>query len=107
VGLSALHHGAPTVACGNALYDMPGLTFQGGLDDFWTLAPQAKPDRVLYESYRRHLISKTQLNGSFYKPLKVPGAVAGLLWSNPPAGKSKPDAAGQPEKKLSRKAKCL
>lgn len=26
---SALHHGTPVRVCGNAIYDMPGLTFQG------------------------------------------------------------------------------
>jgi len=45
VGLSALHHGAPTKVCGHALYDIPGLTYQGTLDQFWSVAPGARPDR--------------------------------------------------------------
>jgi capsular polysaccharide export protein len=80
VGLSALHHGAPTKVCGNALYDMPGLTYQGTLDDFWKAAPDAKPDAELNRQFRNHLITNTQLNGSFYKPLKLPGSCAGLVW---------------------------
>lgn len=106
VGLSALHHGAPTLVRGNALYDMPGLTFQGRLDDFWTRARESKPDRDLYESFRTHLISRTQLNGSFYKPLKVPGSVAGLLWGNTVASPSRPAAEVQTECKAADKAKC-
>ena len=80
VGLSALFHGAPTKVCGNALYDMPGLTYQGTLDQFWLEAPNAKPNPDLSKRVRDHLISKTQLNGSFYKPLGLPGSCAGLVW---------------------------
>jgi len=79
VGLSALHHGAPTKVCGNALYDMPGLTWQGALDDFWCAAPAAKPDRGLYQRFRAHLVATTQLNGSFYKPLKLADSSTGLV----------------------------
>lgn len=87
VGISALHHGAPTVVCGFALYDIPGLTYQGGLDDFWAAGSGAKPDRSLYESFRGHLIAKTQLNGSFYRPLKHADAVySGLVWRAEPKG---------------------
>lgn len=82
VGLSALHHGTPTMACGNALYDMHGLTYQGRLDDFWAAAPRSRPDHALYRRFRHHLIAKTQLNGSFYKALDVQGAVGGLVWGS-------------------------
>ncbi|MGV3570686.1 MAG: capsule biosynthesis protein [Ramlibacter sp.] len=84
VGLSALHHGTPTMVCGNALYDLPGLTYQGRLDDFWAAAPKTRPNATLYRRFRHHLIAKTQLNGSFYKPLNVPGAVGGLVWGRLP-----------------------
>lgn len=80
VGLSALHHGVTTMVVGNALYDMPGLTYQGELDEFWRDAPAARPDAALYRRFRDNLIARTQLNGSFYKPLTVPEAVAGLIW---------------------------
>lgn len=86
VGLSALHHHAPTMVCGTAIYDMPGLTYQGTLDQFWVDAPKAKPQQDLYERFRNYLIATTQLNGSFYKPLKVPGNFAGLVWDVPPKG---------------------
>lgn len=82
-GISALHHGAPTKACGKALYALPGLTYQGPLDEFWHAATQAKPDRNLYERFRADLVAETQLNGSFYKPLKLQDACAGLVWDAP------------------------
>ncbi|RZI65711.1 MAG: capsular biosynthesis protein [Variovorax sp.] len=85
VGLSALHHGTPTMVCGNALYDLHGLTYQGRLDDFWAAAPKSRPNATLYRRFRHHLIAKTQLNGSFYKPLDVAGAVGGLVWGRLPA----------------------
>jgi capsular polysaccharide export protein len=93
VGLSALYHDAPTKVCGNALYDLPGLTFQGPLDKFWSAAPRAKPDRSLYTRFRDHLVSTTQINGSFYKPIDNVGSFTGLVW---PA-EAQPDEASAEE----------
>jgi capsular polysaccharide export protein len=78
VGLSALHHGAPTIVCGHALYDMPGLTYQGELSQFWREASACPPDPALYRRFRTHLLAHTQVNGSFYRPLALPGLRAGL-----------------------------
>lgn len=82
VGMSALHHEAPTIVLGRAIYDMPGLTFRGSLDDFWQAAPESKPDRALFERFRNRLISETQINGSFYKPLQGVGTTSGLLFGS-------------------------
>lgn len=81
VGLSALHHGTSLKVCGNAIYDMPGLTFQGGLDDFWQNAQQAKPDNMLLQRFNGYLVQHTQLNGSFYKRLPIIASIAGLRWT--------------------------
>jgi len=83
VGFSALNYGKPTIACGSALYDIPGLTYQGGLDAFWKVAHKVKPDMDLCQRFRICIIATTQLNGSFYKPLKLPGSFSGLVWSGP------------------------
>lgn len=80
VGLSALHHKAPLKVCGNALYDIPGLTFQGSLDAFWQQAHAHTIHQALYQRFRSYLIERTQLNGSFYKRLEIPGSEAGLRW---------------------------
>src|SRR5690606_8378506 len=34
-GASAILHGCSTIALGKAIYDIPGLTFQGSLRTFW------------------------------------------------------------------------
>ncbi len=80
-GMSALHHGRPLKVCGRALYDLPGLTWQEGIDTFWKNAEGFRPDQRLYERFRGHLIARTQLNGSFYKKLCRAGRGAGLVWS--------------------------
>jgi capsular polysaccharide export protein len=80
VGLSALHHGAPTFVCGKAMYDMPGLTYQGELDEFWNAAPDSRPDRELYAHFRARLIQQTQINGSFYRRLKGAVSRTGLAY---------------------------
>lgn len=64
VGLSALWHGAPVKTMGDAIYDMPGLTCQGGLDEFWN--DVNSPQRHLLEAYRAHVIEASQVNGSYY-----------------------------------------
>lgn len=82
VGLSALAHHAPTKVCGEAMYDIPGLTFQGSLDTFWTEGIHHPPDQKLYRRFKNHLIARTQLNGNFYRPLRgVEGSRTGLVWS--------------------------
>lgn len=80
VGFSAMHHGLPVKTCGTAFYDMLGLTFQGSLDTFWKHAEAHRPDPVLFSRFRSFIIKQTQLNGNFYRRLRIPGAAAGLVW---------------------------
>ncbi len=65
-GLSALHQGVPTLTLGDAFYDMPGLTAQVSLAEFWRAAPEQKPDHDLYLSFRRWVIGHTQINDNYY-----------------------------------------
>ena len=90
VGLSALGHGAPVKVCGAALYDMPGLTYQGKLRSFWHLAHTAAPEPDLVLRFKQALVSRTQLNGSFYRKIAqapwkcgvfLNGQMAQRLWS--------------------------
>ena len=81
VGLSAILHGAPVKVCGNALYDMKGLTFQRPLNRFWREARHAKPDMALFRSFHDYLVEHSQLNGSFYKRLKIVASATGLKWA--------------------------
>lgn len=83
VGLSALTHGTPLKCCGAALYDMEGLTFQASLDEFWKGAASFRFNRELFQQFLGYLVDTTQLNGSFYRPLCIPGSAAGLVWERP------------------------
>jgi capsular polysaccharide export protein len=46
VGISGLVHHAPVITLGTAVYDLEELTYQGGLDSFWTSATAPKEQRV-------------------------------------------------------------
>ncbi|MGE6917282.1 capsule biosynthesis protein [Achromobacter kerstersii] len=63
-GASALLHGCKTIALGKAIYALSGLTFQGGMSDFWRA--QHKPDKKLFSAFRNVVIHQTQLNGGYY-----------------------------------------
>ena len=64
VGTSSLMLNRPAIALGTAIYNLPGLTFQGPLDDFWREAPA--PDAELFRLFRNTVIHTTQLHGGFY-----------------------------------------
>jgi len=66
VGLSGLFHHCPTKTLSDPVYNLPGLTYQGGLDRFWD---EGKPaDRPLFEAFNKVIAARTQLNGNFYTP---------------------------------------
>ncbi len=77
VGLTSLASGVPTCALGDALYDLPGLTHQAGLDSFWQRP--AAVDRELFTAFRKTLIHTTQVNGGFYNLADIDLAVNGCL----------------------------
>jgi capsular polysaccharide export protein len=79
VGLSALHHRKPLMVCGTALYDMPGLSYQGPLSNFWHEAKNYSINDALYRQFKNYLIEHTQLNGNFYRRLKIPHSHTGLF----------------------------
>ena len=78
VGLSAIFHGIIVKNMGEAIYDMPGLTFQGELKDFWTSSE--KPDHNLYEKFYNYVINSTQINGNYYRRLPTKDFQSGVLW---------------------------
>jgi capsular polysaccharide export protein len=77
VGVIALSLGQPVVALGSAVYDMPDLTFQGGLDNFWREG--SPPDQKTFDAFRRVLAARTQLNGGFFSEHGVRLAVNGAV----------------------------
>ena len=77
VGLRAIVFGRPLKAMGKAVWDVPGLAYQGALDDFW--AEGMPPDPSLREDFLRALQGTTQLRGLFYGPAGRRAAVAGTV----------------------------
>lgn len=63
-GTFALGAGVPTTVLGQAVYDIPGMTFQGPLDSFWA-APEP-PDAELFAAFRRVLIERCLIPGGFF-----------------------------------------
>lgn len=64
VGTLALTCGLPVIALGKAIYDIPGLTFRGGLDQFWR--DPTLPDTALFDAFRRVLANRCLIPGSFF-----------------------------------------
>lgn len=64
VGALSLGLNCPTLALSNPIYNLPGLTFQGTLDDFWRGG--VVPDAELFRNFRNTVIHTTQVNGGFY-----------------------------------------
>ena len=78
-GTSALFHGSPVITLGKAIFDLPGLTFQKGLDRFWIEGSQQKPDAKLFTQFRQKIIALSQINGDFYSREGIKRAVQGSL----------------------------
>lgn len=62
--LQAFYHQAPVKVMGSAFFDMPGLTDQKSLADFWH--DPIKPDMDFSDRLRAYLLDHGQINGSFY-----------------------------------------
>lgn len=78
VGLSSIHHQTPVKVMGKAIYNVPGLTSELSLDEFWQ-----KPGEVdfqLYQAFRGWLEHNNQVNGNFYRLIKRTDHVPGLKW---------------------------
>ena len=65
---------------GGPIHDMPGLTYTGSLERFWVDAPDMSIDSELFRRFRNYVIRRTQLNGSFYRRLDLPGSCSGVVW---------------------------
>ncbi|WP_395696913.1 capsule biosynthesis protein [Methylocella sp.] len=77
VGLMALRQGRAVKCLGSAIYDLPGLAHQGGLDGFWT-AP-ATPDARLAAAFSRIVKRRAQINGGYFGARALDLAVEGVL----------------------------
>lgn len=62
--IQALYHKIPVKVLGHALYNLPRLTNQRCLDQFWN--NPGVVDHAYFLQFRHNLIAHSQLNGSFY-----------------------------------------
>ena len=63
-GALSLALNCPVIALGNSIYNLPDLTYQGKLADFWQ--DHTRPDVQLFKHFRNTVIHTTQVNGGFY-----------------------------------------
>ena len=78
VGLSSLFHNTPVKTLGRAVYDLPGLTVQRALDEFWSA--EERVDTAAFETYRANLVARNQINGNLYRRISTDDP-AGIVWS--------------------------
>lgn len=76
-GTLALGLGCPTIALSDPIYNLPGLCFQGRLDEFWQA--RLPPDAELFRRFRNTVVHTTQANGGFYSDAGIALAVANSL----------------------------
>ena len=77
VGMTALERNRPVICLGKSIFDMPGLTFQGPLADFWH-RPEA-PQAPLLQAFRTVLQQACLVGGNFYTDQGVEIAVANSI----------------------------
>lgn len=70
VGMQALYHNCPTIALGNAIYDIDTLVYKKSLDSFWQNAHNFISDYDLYLKFQGYLLKNNQYNANFYLNFK-------------------------------------
>jgi len=63
VGLHAIRLGVPIITLGNAVFNIPDLSHQAGLDKFWN---EAEPANPTFASDFFRALTTIQIKGSFY-----------------------------------------
>jgi capsular polysaccharide export protein len=81
VGISGLVHHVPVLTLGTAVYDLADLTYQNGLDAFWTQAQKPKGHRV--RDFINLLLATSQGRGTLsQRCFNVPGRCR-IQWPEP------------------------
>ena len=73
----ALAAGRPVCTLGEAIYNVPGLTFDGHLDEFW-INPVA-PEPGLYGAFRRVLVDRCLVRGGIASETAVKTLIHSML----------------------------
>ncbi|CAA6807994.1 MAG: Capsular polysaccharide export system protein KpsS [uncultured Thiotrichaceae bacterium] len=77
VGMASLDKNTPTIALGEAIYNLQGLTYQGRLQDFWEALQ--RPNRYFYERFKQVVLHRTQINGDLYGRRGIDMAITACL----------------------------
>jgi capsular polysaccharide export protein len=72
-GIQALCMDSPLITLGQAIFDVPGLTFQGSLDEFWTRATPPNPE--LRDAWINASAAALQIRGVYYRQPGLDAAV--------------------------------
>jgi len=72
-GVGALRLGVPVRVLGDCIYDVPGLTAQCPLDEFWRNPPA--PDAALGDAFVRAMANCIQIKGGFFSRAGLAAAV--------------------------------
>lgn len=81
VGISGLVHHIPVIALGTAVYDLPDLTWQGSLEEFWTNAEG--PKKATVDRFIHLLLELNQGRGTLsQRCFDVPGRCR-IQWPSP------------------------
>ncbi|MEL7172042.1 MAG: capsular biosynthesis protein [Pseudomonadota bacterium] len=75
--VQALRAGCPVVTLGDAIFDLPGLTHQSGLERFWA-EPEA-PEASFFDNWCRAVAAEIQLRGSQMNPEGRAAAAAEIV----------------------------
>jgi len=73
----ALAAGRPVCALGDAIYNVPGLTFSGHLDEFWS--DPVPPEPGLYGAFRRVLVDRCLVRGGIASESAVQTLIESML----------------------------
>ena len=73
----ALAAGSPVCTLGEAIYKIPGLTFRGHLDEFWT--EPTPPEPGLYGAFRRVLVDQCLVRGGIASESAVQTLVKSMV----------------------------
>ncbi len=80
VGMSAVEQFKPVKVCGQAVYNIDGITVQESLDEFWQIARAWKPHTRKIDLFLSYLTHTTQFNGSFYRQIPNLSNATGVVW---------------------------
>lgn len=76
-GTLAVAENIPVITLGQAVYNIPGITHQDGLDKFW-VSPQG-PDPEIFMAFRRVLIEYCLVPGGFFSEEGLETLVNGVI----------------------------